>query len=437
MRFIIRAAGLLLACSLAVLAQETTHTSQSINLSTALRLAGAQNLDVEIARAKLAEAIANHQNAVAQFFPWIAPGIAYRQHDGAIQDVAGNIIDVHKQSYAPGASINAEVHIGDAYYKSLSTKKIARAATHGLEAQRQDAVFAAAQGYFELAQAQGAISVARDALKTTSEYEKQIRQAVVAGLAFKGDALRVQLQSERNQSALRQAIEKQKIAGTKLAQILRLDPLIELSSQDGDIAPLALIETNIALHSLVSQALSTRPEIKQSESFASAAQKAKDGAVYGPLIPTLGGQAFFGTLDGGRRGISDTSGGQQDYFIGASWRIGPGGLFDFTRTRTADSRLKIAQLNAAKHHDEIKRQVLDAYIHWQSVGDQLASTKRALSAAEEGLRLAKQRKEFAVGVVLETIQAEQDLTRSRLDYLKTISDFNTAQYALSKATGKL
>ena len=247
----------------------------------------------------------------------------------------------------------------------------------------------------------------------------------------------MQLQSERNQSALRQAIEKQKIASTKLAQILRLDPLIELSSQDGDIAPLALIETNIALHSLVSQALTTRPEIKQSESFASAAQKAKDGAVYGPLIPTLGGQAFFGTLDGGRRGISDTSGGQQDYFIGASWRIGPGGLFDFTRTRTADSRLKIAQLNAAKHHDEIKRQVLDAYIHWQSVGDQLASTKRALSAAEEGLRLAKQRKEFAVGVVLETIQAEQDLTRSRLDYLKTISDFNTAQYALSKATGKL
>ena len=37
MRFIIRAAGLLLACSLAVLAQETTHTSQSIDLSTALR----------------------------------------------------------------------------------------------------------------------------------------------------------------------------------------------------------------------------------------------------------------------------------------------------------------------------------------------------------------------------------------------------------------
>jgi outer membrane protein TolC len=42
-----------------------------------------------------------------------------------------------------------------------------------------------------------------------------------------------------------------------------------------------------------------------------------------------------------------------------------------------------------------------------------------------------------VGVVLETIQAELDLTRARLDYLKTVAEFNQAQYALRKAVGKL
>ena len=53
------------------------------------------------------------------------------------------------------------------------------------------------------------------------------------------------------------------------------------------------------------------------------------------------------------------------------------------------------------------------------------------------LRLAQQRREFAVGIVLENIQAEQDLTRARLDYLKTVADFDRAQYALLKAIGKL
>src|SRR6185295_15434393 len=157
----------------------------------------------------------------------------------------------------------------------------------------------------------------------------------------------------------------------------------------------------------------------------------------GPLIPTLGAQGFWGGLGGGRDGVADTFGGQQDYLVGASWRIGPGGLFDFGRKRSAESRLKIAELSSDKLRDEITRQVVEAFTRWQSLADQLDTTNRALAAAEEGLRLAQQRKQFAVGIVLETIQAEQDLTRARLDYLKTVAEFDKAQYTLSHATGRL
>jgi outer membrane protein TolC len=99
--------------------------------------------------------------------------------------------------------------------------------------------------------------------------------------------------------------------------------------------------------------------------------------------------------------------------------------------------LKIAELSSDKLRDEVTRQVVEAFTHWQSFADQLATAQRVLAAAEEGLRLAQQRKEFAVGVVLETIQAEQDLTRARLDYLKAVAEFNKAQYSLAKATGRL
>ena len=68
------------------------HTSQ-INLETALRLAGAQNLDVQIARERVKEAKAQHEQAREQFFPWIAPGLGYKRHDGNIQDVSGNIFE--------------------------------------------------------------------------------------------------------------------------------------------------------------------------------------------------------------------------------------------------------------------------------------------------------------------------------------------------------
>jgi len=38
---------------------------------------------------------------------------------------------------------------------------------------------------------------------------------------------------------------------------------------------------------------------------------------------------------------------------------------------------------------------------------------------------------------LENVQAEQDLTRTRTDYLKAIAEFNKAQHGLSKAAGVL
>jgi outer membrane protein TolC len=88
-----------------------------------------------------------------------------------------------------------------------------------------------------------------------------------------------------------------------------------------------------------------------------------------------------------------------------------------------------------KVHDEIARQVVEAFTRLQSQSEQINMAKRGLTAAEDGLRLAQQRQEFGVGVVLENILAEQDLTRVRTDYLKSIAEFNKAQYGLSRAVG--
>ena len=414
-----------------------TNSFQRIDLPTALRLAGAQNLDVKIARERVLEARATHSAALAQFFPWISPSITYRQHDDKLQDVEGTITNVNKYSYAPGVTLAAQVDIGDALYKSLAAKQMAKAAEEGFQAQRQDSVFAASQNFFDLAFAQTSLSVEKQSLDINTDYERQLQHAVDAGIAFKGDLLRVTVQKERSQAAVRQALEAQRLSAARLAQVLHLDPAVELIAEDSELAPLQLIQTNAALDSLVKQSFIARPELKQSQSILAANRETKKGASYGPLIPTVGAQGFFGGLGGGRSGVPDSFGPQEDYLLGVSWRVGPGGLFDFTRTRSAESRLRQAELSEEKLRDELTRQVVEAFTHWQSFSDQLAIARRALEAAEEGLRLAQQRKEFAVGIVLETIQAEQDLTRARLDYLRAIAEFNKAQYALQKATGKL
>ena len=123
--------------------------------------------------------------------------------------------------------------------------------------------------------------------------------------------------------------------------------------------------------------------------------------------------------------------------MGLSWRVGPGGIFDFDRQRTTSTRRKIAELTSEQLRDEITRQVVEASARADSIIDQLATAQRAITAAEESFRLAQQRKEFGVGIVLETVQSEQELTRSRFDSSGPSAEFDKAQDALMRAVGRL
>lgn len=409
--------------------------AQPIDLPTALKLAGAQNLDVQIARERLREAEAQRDATIYNFFPWVTPGLGYKRNDGRIQDVTGNLFDTSKQQLTPGVSFEARLDLGDAWFKALAAKQLAKAAGHAAEAQQQETVLLAALGYFDLIKARATGDVAQEAARISGNYAGQLQRGVELGLIFKGDALRARGQAERNQLAVQQAREQQRIAAARLAQLLRLDPAVNLTPADSELLPLTLIPTNAALDSLVAQALGGRPELKQGAALASAAAKQRSAATVGPLIPSLGAQGFVGGLGGGRNNDLDNFGGSSSMALTLGWRFGPGGIFDSARERTADSRMRAAALANDKLSDDIIRQVVEAHTRVHSLGDQLVTLQRALATAEEAFRLTRERKEQGVGIVLENIFEEQELTRARNDFVATIAEFNKAQYGLRRAAG--
>src|SRR5262249_31973043 len=147
-------------------------------------------------------------------------------------------------------------------------------------------------------------------------------------IAFRGDELRVQTQTEQYRISLEQALEQERVAGVGLAQVLHLDSRVALAAQDSGLVAVTIFGTNSAMDPLVQQALQRRPELKESQASIAAARDTKDGAVYGPLIPSIGAQVFGGGLGGGPDGGPNNFGAEGDYGVGLSWRIGPGGLFD-------------------------------------------------------------------------------------------------------------
>jgi outer membrane protein TolC len=413
-------------------------TPYPIDLATALRLAGANAIDVQIARERLNAAKAVALSTLTQLLPWLSAGTIYRRHGALIQDVVGNMVTADKESYTVGPSVNLQVDVGDTVFRTLAARQAARAADRQVETQQQEVLLRAAQAYFDLLEAQAFVAAATESLDISRTYESQLQRAVEAGIAFKGDALRVRVQAQRNQLTLQQAREQQRIQAARLAEILRLDPAVALIANDIELAPLAVTSSaGRPIDDLVRQAVTARPEIAEAQSLVQAATETEKAAVYGPLIPTVAGQAFLGGLGGGKQAGPSTFGASRDYFATIGWRIGPGGLFDVGRVRASRARLAEAKWSVEKLRDSVARQVVEARTRVGSQEQQLETAKDALAAAEEALRLTRARQEFEVGVVLENILAEQDQARARQDYARTLGEFNKAQYGLSRALGLL
>jgi outer membrane protein TolC len=406
-----------------------------IDLPTALRLAGAQNLDVQLARNAVDEAHANYASAVERFLPTLVPSASYLRHTGRDQAVDGTVMDVPKHSDTIGAYLTAQIPVGDAIFTTLQTHQLVAAADAGATVQEQDSGLATAQQYFELVSARALVDVVNEALGISQSYEQQLNEAVRIGIAFKGDAFRVQTQTQRLQLDLTRAKQRQRLAATRLAQTLHLEPLVELIPAEREPVPLALADLNTSPKDLIRTALENRPEIARSTALIAAAEQARRGALYGPLIPTIGGQAFGGEFNGGPRDTTANGGPRGDYTVGLSWRVGPGGLLDWGRIKANGAKLTAAQLSDEKLRDQIGSEVVDGYTRVQSLFEQLRVARVNLNSAEETLRLTRHRKELGVGVVLEDIQAQQELLKARSDLVSIVTELNQQQYALLHSVG--
>jgi outer membrane protein TolC len=205
---------------------------------------------------------------------------------------------------------------------------------------------------------------------------------------------------------------------------------------EGEPGLLRLTGGSSDLKEMVAKAQNQRPEFAKQWAVLAAAEAERDAATKGPWVPSITAQTFVGGLAGGVIG-GDSTGlrSSQDYFVGLSWKIGAGGLFDRGKQKVAKAKLQHAMLEEQRLKEVIAAEVTSLYAKCRALAAQVDTAKKAVAAAQENYRLTHERQTFAVGIVLEALLSEQELTQSRMDYLRAITEHNAAQYLLLKAIG--
>ena len=408
----------------------------TIDLPTALRLAGARNLAMEVARERVREARGQLDQERLRLFPWIAPGIGYRRHEGNLQDIVGDVFNASKQSGTAALTLQAQLDLGDAAYRVLAAKQAVAASEAGSESRRRETVLSAAVAYTELGRAAAAVATVDEARRITRATLEQVRAAQAAGLAPAADVRRVEVQAGRNESLWLEAAQSRQLASARLALLLRLPPTDPLVPDARDFVPMVLVPTNRALDSLVASALRLRPEMRRSEAVVGLAEARRQGATRGVWYPSVGAQASFGGLAGGRRGAWARGDDYQDYGLGLSWRIGPGGIGDGSRIRSEGARLRIARLERDQLQDELVLGLVELRSRTETAARRVEVSGQTVQSARALVATTRDRREYGVGMVLEAIEAERELARAQAEHVEAVAGHNRAQWELWHASGQ-
>ena len=400
-----------------------------------LRLAGARHEEIEFARLQHLVAVQESKQAWQRFWPTLSVGANYRGHEGRLQDIEGRLLDASKLNYSVGGALALDWAPGDIYYGALAAKQRAIAADHLVEKVRLDTIRTATERYYALLKAEASLAVMAEDIAISERYYQQLEGAVKVGTAFRADQLRVGTQLARLRLLVRLGEEELQVCAARLAETLRLAPETALRSAKVDLTPVRLLKDE-KLTDLVARAQTNRAEVKAVDAAAVGLAKEEDRVRVGPLFPTLQGGYAAGGFGGGRSGRTGNFGDQQDFFVGLGWKVGPGGIFDTTRNKIAETRRESVALQKSRVKASIGREVVEAVARSQSAYAQIQITDEAVAAAEEMTKLAGERQASQVGVVLEYVMARDELRQARLARVRSVVDFNCAQQELQLAVGE-
>jgi len=438
-----------------------------IDLGTALRLAGAENPELLLARERVSEVTAVRQLAAAQLLPNINVGGNYDLHRGPVQQSNGNILQLHRDSLYLGLGaaavgsgtvtipgLNYNLNVGEAWFGFLRTRQLVAAVRANARAVENDVLLRVCLAYTELLRAAGRRAIAERNRADVAEIVRLTAVYAKTGQGRQADADRAAVELRRRDAEFTQAEADLLTASARLAQLLNLDPSARLKPVDGWVVPAPVVPEPVPLAELIAIALMQRPELAARAAEIREALYALSSAKLLPFSPNVilgfSGGGFGGGSDiaSSPPGVLQSNGqrvldprfsnldGRTDFDVVVFWTFRNLGVGNVALVRVAESRARQTRLRELETLNRVRVEVAEAHARTAARFAQIEYAEKAVRASSDGYREDLARIRGGQGLPLEVLDSVRLLSRSRFEYLDTIIDYNRAQFQLWVALGR-
>ncbi len=434
-----------------------------IDLAGALRLAGANDLDIAIARARVAAAVADVRHARALWLPSMFIGPNWIRHDGQVQIVEGPVRTVSKSSLflgataAAGSSVSGPVPAGgpaqvtglttvlrfsDAYFLPLAAEQVVDARSAGIRTATNDALLGVAESYMQLQRAAGALAIAREAAAHAERLAAITGSFAKAGSGLEGDHQRSLAERDRRLADVEAALGELEMASAEIVRRTRLNPALLVAPVEPAELVLEVVNEDLPIDTLIAMGLRNRPELAEARSFVEETLIRLQQARLRPFIPSLAFRYSGGGFGGGADSFFGDFNSRSDADVNLFWETANLGFTDSAVRGRREAERKEANLRFCKIQDTVASEVVRAEKARLASKRQMARSEAAVPEAIRSLELNFRTIREAAGLPvpstrpIEVLQPIQALAQARGEYLDAVVDYNTAQFRLYHALGR-
>jgi len=400
----------------------------AIDLPMALRLAGAQNLELLEAEERVAEANARTEEALGALVP--EPyGSLLTFGQKASGQTLGFFTALGSRSFdtvnaMAGAQLSANP--AQAIFGALAAHRLIGAAIDDYDEVNQQVLGETAIGYFALEQAAGNVSIAEQTLAASKELARLAAARYGLGSGLKVDAGRADARVAADQLALSRASEDFRRASVALALTLKLDAKVTLYPLDRAIRQRRLVDPKLTLEQLLQQALAARPLLAAGAKRVAAAQDSRNAAWTGALAPTV-----YANLQDNSVG----SVGNHQFYAGAV-----GLRFSFTSlgaARLASAEMERERIQRERLRQQVEADVVLGHDALTTAADQVNAARQEVAAARLASDLSLDRFRGGVGLELDVLDAQAAFQKAAADLVDAVIGYDVAEVRLLQAMGKV
>lgn len=434
-----------------------------IDLSGALRLAGARDLDIAIARARVAAAAADVRHARALWLPSLFIGPNWIRHDGQAQIVEGEVRTINKSSLfmgvtaAAGSSVSGPIPAGgpaqvtglttvlrfsDAIFLPLAAAQVVDARHARVHAATNDALLGVAESYMALQRSAGRLAIAREAADHADRLASITAAFARAGGGLEGDHKRSLAERERRREDVEAALGELEVASADLVRRTRLDPSLVVAPIEPAELVLDIVKDDVPIDTLIETGLRSRPELAEARSLVEETLLRLKQARLRPFIPSLALRYSGGGFGGGRNEFFGDFASRSDADVNLYWESANLGFTDSAVRGRREAERKEADLRFFKVQDTVASQVVQAEKARIAARRRIARSEAAVPEAIRSLALNFHTIREAAGLPvpatrpIEVLQPIQALADTRRDYLDAVIDYNVSQFRLFHALGR-